>query len=109
MIYDTEVQFIQKVNSHYDPVLGEYVEEVPQINAYLANVTDLGLERSQKLFGEVKQGRKVIRLLPFQTFPDFDVIEIDGARYVEETLISPLKRPSLIVKQVEKDDAYEFD
>lgn len=70
MIYDTEVQFIQKVNSHYDPVLGEYVEEIPQINAYLANVTDLGLERSQKLFGEVKQGRKVIRLLPFQTFPD---------------------------------------
>ncbi|MGG5323829.1 hypothetical protein IGJ83_001212 [Enterococcus pernyi] len=63
MRYDTEVTFVIGKNGYYDPELGEHVEPTLVETVKLANVTDLGTDRSKALFGDIKQGAKVIRLL----------------------------------------------
>ena len=62
MRYDTKVLFIKNgEGSHYDPDLGEWIEDEPTITATETNVTDLGTNRSVALFGSIKQGAVVIR------------------------------------------------
>ncbi|WP_301389899.1 hypothetical protein [Enterococcus entomosocium] len=63
MRYDTEVTFVIEKGGYYDPDLGEHVEPNLEETIKLANVTDLGTDRSKALFGDIKQGAKVIRLL----------------------------------------------
>lgn len=63
MRYDTEVTFVIEKDGYYDPELGEHVEPTLAKTVKLANVTDLGTDRSKTLFGDIKQGAKVIRLL----------------------------------------------
>ena len=63
MRYDTKVTFVIEKDSYYDPELGEHVEPTLDEKIKLANVTDLGTDRSKVLFGDIKQGAKVIRLL----------------------------------------------
>lgn len=63
MRYDTRVTFIVETGEYYDPNLGEYVGGSTDEKPLFANVTDLGTDRSKVLFGDIKQGAKVIRLL----------------------------------------------
>lgn len=63
MRYDTEVTFVIEKDGYYDPELGEHVEPSLDEKLKFANVTDLGTDRSKALFGDIKQGAKVIRLL----------------------------------------------
>ncbi|WP_430618358.1 hypothetical protein [Enterococcus sp. DIV1054d] len=63
MRYDTEVTFVIEKDGYYDPDLGEHVEPILDEKIKLANVTDLGTDRSKVLFGDIKEGAKVIRLL----------------------------------------------
>lgn len=63
MRYDTKVTFVIEKDEYYDPVLGEYVAGTKEETNLRANVTDLGTDRSKVLFGDIKQGAKVIRLL----------------------------------------------
>lgn len=63
MRYDTKVTFVIEKDEYYDPVLGEYVDGTKEETNLRANVTDLGTDRSKVLFGDIKQGAKVIRLL----------------------------------------------
>ena len=79
MRYDTKVLFIKNgEGSHYDPDLGEWIEDEPTITATEANVTDLGTNRSVAIFGSVEEGAKVIRTQPLFSIPTFDYIEIEG-------------------------------
>ncbi|PCS10403.1 hypothetical protein RU90_GL001324 [Lactococcus lactis subsp. hordniae] len=49
----------------------------------MANITDLGTERSKVLFGDVKQGAKVVRLLrPYLKNWDFVLIGNDKYKIV---------------------------
>ena len=63
MRYDTEITFVIEKAGDCDPELGEYAEPTLIKESKLANVTDLGTDRSKTLFGDIKQGAKVIRLL----------------------------------------------
>lgn len=63
MRYDTEVTFVIGKGGYYDPDKGEHVEPTLDETFKFANVTDLGTDRSKALFGDIKQGAKVIRLL----------------------------------------------
>lgn len=63
MRYLDKVKFIKTSPGGYDPVLGED-KPVTEVETVLdANVTDLGTDRAQALFGDYKKKRKVIRLL----------------------------------------------
>ena len=63
MRYDTEVTFVIEKDGYYDLELGEHVDPTIDEKIKLANVTDLGTDRSKALFGDIKEGAKVIRLL----------------------------------------------
>ncbi len=103
MRYDTSITFIKdSTDSHYDPELGEWVEDEPTVTATDANVTDLGTDRSVALFGSIKQGAVVIRTQPLFIVPKWDAIEIDGKSYQLTTARQPLDRNSLIVEEVVK-------
>ena len=103
MRYDTEVLFIKNgEGSHYDPDLGEWIEDEPTVTATDANVTDLGTNRSVALFGSIKQGAKVIRTQSLFLIPEWDTIEIDDKSYQLTTTRQPLGRNSLIVEEVVK-------
>ncbi|MDT2674297.1 hypothetical protein [Enterococcus dongliensis] len=102
MRYDTSITFIKdSTDSHYDPDLGEWVDGEAKRTGTVANVTDLGTERSVKVFGDVREGAKVIRTMPLFSLPEFDHIEIDGKTFKETTARNPSGRHSLIVQEVE--------
>lgn len=101
MRYDTSITFIKdSTDSHYDPELGEWIDGEAKRTGTVANVTDLGTERSVKVFGDVREGAKVIRTMPLFSLPEFDHIEIDGKTFKETTARNPSGRHSLIVQEV---------
>lgn len=105
MRYTDEITFVKESSeSHYDPDLGEYVEGEPFKTVTSANVTDLGTERSVKLFGDIRQGALVIRTMPLFALPEFDHVEISGKTYKETTVRNPIGRNSLIVQEVVTDE-----
>ena len=56
MRYLDEVTFVKESpDSHYDPDLGEWVEKEPTRTVFSANITDIGTDRSAKVFGDIKK------------------------------------------------------
>lgn len=101
MRYTDEITFVKESSeSHYDPESGEWINGEPVQTSALANVTDLGTDRSVKVFGDIRQGAKVIRTMPLFSLPEFDHIEIDGKTFKETTARNPSGRHSLIVQEV---------
>lgn len=101
MRYTDEITFVKESSeSHYDPESGELINGEPVQTSALVNVTDLGTERSVKVFGDVREGAKVIRTMPLFPLPEFDHIEIDGKTFKETTARNPSGRHSLIVQEV---------
>lgn len=104
MRYTDEVIFIQEsADSHYDPDSGEWMDDEPQRTLTLANVTDLGTDRSVKIFGDIRQGAKVIRTMPLFDVPEWDQIEIDNNIYKLTTERIPSNRTSIVVEEVVPD------
>ncbi len=102
MRYTDEITFVKDSReSKYDPDLGEWVDGEAKRTETVANVTDLGTERSVKVFGDIREGAKVIRTMPLFSLPEFDHIEIDGKTFKETTGRNPSGRHNLIVQEVE--------
>ncbi len=101
MRYTDEITFVKESSeSHYDPDLGEWVDGEAKRTGTVANVTDLGTDRSVVLFGRIEQGAKVIRTQPLFAVPVFDQIKISGKTYEPLTTREPSGRHSLIVQEV---------
>lgn len=98
-----ELTFVKtSTETHYDPNLGEWIEAEPIKTVTTATITDLGTTRSVEIFGDIKQGAKVIRLMPLFVLPDFDWIEFDGKKWELVTDRQPDKFHTLIVREVTK-------
>ncbi|GAA3251640.1 Phage protein [Lactococcus lactis subsp. lactis] len=83
MRYDKKIIFVTETGGGYDPELGEHIEPTIVKTKKMANITDLGTERSKVLFGDVKQGAKVVRLLrPYLKNWDFVLIGNDKYKIV---------------------------
>lgn len=99
MRYDTEVIFVTERDGYYDPVLGEHIDPTRDQKLKMANVTDLGTNRSKTLFGDIKQGAKVIRLL--RRYDDkWDYVVIDGKTYQSVTSRDLRLKNTFIVQEV---------
>ena len=77
MRYLDEVTFIKESpDSHYDPDLGEWVEKEQTQAVFSANITDIGTDRSVKVFGDIKKGAKVMRMMPLFVMPEYDTLSL---------------------------------
>lgn len=104
MRYTDEITFVKdSKESKYDPDLGEWVDGEAKRTGTVANVTDLGTERSVKVFGDVREGAKVIRTMPLFDVPEWDQIEIDNNIYKLTTERIPSNRTSIVVEEVVPD------
>ena len=100
MRYDKRIYFIRKSQEEYDPIKGEWVGGATYAVPKMANVTDLGSERSVAMFGNVMEDALTVRLLNRYSEP-FDTVRIDGTHY---SVIKDLKlrhKQTLIVKEVD--------
>lgn len=80
MRYDKKIIFVIETEGGYDPDLGEHIEPTIDKVEKMANITDLGTERSKVLFGDIKQGAKVVRLMrPY--LKNWDYAFIDDVKY----------------------------
>ena len=103
MRYLDEVTFIKtSSDSHYDPDLGEWVEKEPSRTVFSANITDIGTDRSVKIFGDIKQGAKVMRTMPLFVIPDYDYISFDGKKWGLTTSRNPSERNTFILQEVDE-------
>lgn len=102
MRYEQTIVFAAEGKSYYDPDKHGYVEEPETREKASANVTDLGTNRSVQLFGDIKQGAKVIRLYPSFDVPNYDYIEYMGKNWQVITSKQPLNRHDLIIQEVVK-------
>ena len=103
MRYDQTIKFIHETDGYYDFDLGEHVAGVITQTPIKANITDLGTEMSVKLFGSIKEGALVVRLLRHYTQP-YDYLTIDGVSY---ELLKEQKlrhKHTLIVREVVRSD-----
>lgn len=100
MRYDTKITFLIKGNETYDPITGKWTIDQPTKKETVANVMDLGTNRSVTLFGHIKQGAKVVLTQPLFVLPAFDQILIDEKVYEVTTTREPLNRNTLIVQEV---------
>lgn len=62
MRLDTVVKFYSESERHYDPKAHGYVGGVTLVATVMANVTELGTNRSMELLGSYTANSKVVRL-----------------------------------------------
>lgn len=99
MRYDTPITFVKQTGSYYDFETGETVDGQPHYYYELANVTDLGTQRSVAIFGDIKENAKVIRLLNQYT-GGFDTIEIEDVVYKVIKTLDLRRKQTLIAQEV---------
>ncbi|MGM0260484.1 hypothetical protein [Enterococcus sp. AZ102] len=100
MRYLHEVTFYDGVDE-YDAELGVHVTTRTDETKTVANVTDIGTQQSVAIFGDIKQGAKVIRLTPLFALPKFRFIEFQNKKYKLVTQRNTLNdRNALIVQEV---------
>ena len=99
MRYDVPVVFVKQTEGHYDYDLGEHVEGKREEIVMLANVTDLGTERTVNIFGDVKENAMVIRLMGHYEVK-FDHIEIEGISYTVLKTQNLRHKQTFIVQEV---------
>lgn len=101
MRFTDEIIFVKRSSdSKYDPDVGEWVEGKPERTRTEANVTDIGTDRSVTIFGDIRQGAKVIRTMPLFVVPEYDRILYEGKTYKDVTTRTPALRNSIIVQEV---------
>lgn len=80
MRYSDRITFISETEGGYNPITSEHDEAVREDNTFPCNISNLGIERSVKLFGAVDISVIVARLQRPYTIP-FDYVEVNGDRY----------------------------
>lgn len=99
MRYDIPVVFVKQTEGYYDYDLGEHVEGQREETVLLANVTDLGTERTLTIFGHVKENARVVRLMGHYEVK-FDHIEIEGISYTVLKTQNLRHKQTFIVQEV---------
>lgn len=98
MRFDSNIKFYSDSEEHYDPVVGDYVGGVKLVGEEIANVTEVGTDRSRLIFGDITTKAIIIR---FANDIDYKwaYLTIDGSdkQYVIDTSRQQLKGYSLIV------------
>lgn len=99
MRYLDRVTFVKLTGGGYDPETGKNKPQETVFTEIDANVTDLGTDRAQALFGDYTKQRKVIRLLHLYKDP-WNYVYVDGVKYQFASNTALRQKQSLIVEEV---------
>ena len=80
MRFSDRITFVREGETYYDPIQGGYVEGEPIIDTVPCNLSTLGTERTNELFGQIDKKIIVARLQRPYT-KTFDRIVINGQKY----------------------------
>ena|SRR5690554_519381 len=80
MRFSDRITFVKNTESYYDPDLGDYVEGETIKDIVSCNLSTLGVERTNELFGKIDIKIIVARIQRPYT-KDFDHIEINEQKY----------------------------
>ena len=96
MRLDTVVKFYSESERHYDPKTHGYVGGVTLVATVMANVTELGTNRSMELLGSYTANSKVVRLVG--SVPQkWSYLMIGDKKYRLQTSRQTQKMTSLLV------------
>lgn len=96
MRYDKPIVFVKKIKKQYDPDSGEWSNEKDIRVKRYANITHMGADRQQAVFGDVRSDRYVVRLQRAYV-EDYDFIEMCGNQHFVCTDRCPGDKKSLVV------------
>jgi hypothetical protein len=96
--YDTPVFFVTNGTKTYDPDKGSWSLSNPSESKQWANITNMGAQRQQEVFGDVKSLRRVIRLQRAY-MSKYDYIRIGNNKFHIDTEHLPIDKQSLVVIQ----------
>lgn len=98
MRYNHEIKFFNEGKRKYNPVTSSYEGGSELVADVMGNVTDVGADRSAKLFGSIVQGVKVVRLVePIGKVWAYLTIDDSPTKYRMRTTTIPLKSVSILV------------
>lgn len=80
MRYTDRVTFVSESEGGYNPNTGQYDDAVELITKLPCNVSQLGVERTVQLFGEMDKTILVVRLQRPYT-ASYDYLLVDGTKY----------------------------
>lgn len=80
MRYATPIYFQHYSKPEYNPATGDYEQSPPVEHKRYASVTDSGIETMRLIYGDLKQGSKVVRLQR-EHIGEFDRIRIGDKCY----------------------------
>lgn len=93
-----EVKFYDQTERRYNPNTSQYEGGETLVATVMANVTDIGTNRSNELFGKLDANSKVVRMVePVKFVWSYLTIDDDSTHYVLQTDRRPLKNATLIV------------
>ena len=95
---DSIVKFYSSSDRRYNPHTSKYEGEERLVNELVANVTDIGTDRSVQVLGNLNANSKVIRTYN-EPPAKWDYVQIDGhvTKYRLQTSRKPQKMYTLIV------------
>lgn len=98
MRFDKKITFITEGEEEFNWSTGNYDTGEPIKTTRWANITDSGLERSEMLYGSIKQGALVIRV---KNNPpeNFDYIKFNNKKYVVDLFRNLRGKSSLTVSE----------
>ena len=101
MRYLDRITFVRLTPGGYDPETGMNNPQTEIKTSIDANVTDLGTDRAQALFGDYKKKRKVIRLLRPYKEP-WDYLYYNDVKYQFAGHTDLRVKQTLIVEEVKQ-------
>ncbi|PNV57090.1 hypothetical protein [Limosilactobacillus fermentum] len=98
MRFDHEINFYTEESKRYNPLTSQSDGGTKLVASAMGNVTDVGADRTVKLFGSIVQGVKVIRLVePVNQVWAYLMIDDSPTKYRMRTTTVPLKNSTILV------------
>lgn len=100
MRYDTPIYFQHITEGTYNALTGDYSDDTVEEVERWASVTDAGIDTLRLVYGEIKQGAKVVRLQTQYT-ESFNRIRIGEKRYSVDKVRNLRTKQTFVVSEVQ--------
>lgn len=99
MRFNDTVRFYSESSRHYNPETSQYEGGTTLVDEIKANVTDVGIDREAKLFGNIDDERKIVRLSrSIKGSWSYLTINDGSTHYALTTIRQTLKCQSIVVE-----------